>query len=661
MKKHILTIVLLLWLTTILTMFFVVQKPDFLSISAGLGNLFLIVFIPCVMAILAACMGSYFLPEDDTIESLILGTAIGMGIWGLSGFGLAITGMAKPITFLVISLALTGYFAFSGKLAQIWKSIRYMAENFHASAKILHRWIPISLFIAMGLSFLMGLAPPIDDFDALSYHLAVPDRWLRDSGLIPNQVPTYWYPHIVEGSFIPPMVFGVDTSTHLIHLLWLVLTILLLWHWSRQIWNDTIAWDAIAILLTMPSLLWLAAWAYTDYALTFTGIATLYSIWKWRETGDKRWVSIGGVMAGLAMGTKYQSFFVPIIGAILILIWGKDNSIWKKNIFKFSVISICIALPWYLRNWILMNNPFYPFLFGGRYWDPFLTQIFSGAGTGIGLDVVELFLLPLTATLGHKDMSYFDGRFGPFFLLLFPITIWHLIQNKQGNDQQKRMLLAIHALSLTIIAVWVFGVINSEHLLVSRFLFPALIPATIPLAVGLNSLYKADASVIRLNFIFRAMIFFVVSINLINFSLHTINRNTVAVTLGIIPRQQYLESRLPGFASALQLLETIPSNSRVYLLFEPRSYGMKTYVEPDIINSHFPYDAWVYKTPEKIVAAWKQQGYTHILISRRGFTFSINNKNSALLGGETLLQQTENLLEYLGESRSQEYVLYRIP
>ncbi|MHB8779657.1 MAG: hypothetical protein ACYC6R_18145, partial [Anaerolineales bacterium] len=105
MKKFFFALLFVLWLTVILTLFFVVQKPDFLNILAGLKNLLFIIFLPFWMTVLAACIGSYLLPNADPTERLILGSAFGLGIFGLAGFGLAGLGLAKAGILWIILLA----------------------------------------------------------------------------------------------------------------------------------------------------------------------------------------------------------------------------------------------------------------------------------------------------------------------------------------------------------------------------------------------------------------------------------------------------------------------------------------------------------------------------------------------------------------------------
>jgi hypothetical protein len=571
-------------------------------------------------------------------------------------------GWAKPIVLWAILFILTGYFLFTGKLRLAWRDTRHYTRELAASVKDIALWIPISAGIAIALAFLISLAPPIEDFDALTYHLTVPSWWLRDGGLALYSWILYWHPHIVEGSFIWPMALGLDTATHLIHLLWFLLTISLLWYWARQLWDNFIPWHAILILLTMPSLLWLASLAYTDYALTFAGLATLYSLWRWQSAQNTRWLLIGGLMAGMAISVKFTGFVVPLVGGFLVLCWGQGFLQRFKKALYFSVTCILIASPWYIRNWVWMKNPVYPFVFGGPFWDSFLAQAFSSAGSGIGLDIAKLVALPLTATLGTQDTSFFDGRFGPFILILSPLALYAFWQaRKEQNSQQQRALLAIGLFGLVSVIAWTAGVIHTAALFQTRYLFYSIIPMAIPLSLGLNSLYKLDTARLKISFIVRCMLACVVGVNLLNFGLQIIVRNPLAVAVGITSRQDYIKNRQPGYASALSLVNGVPQNAKIYLLFEPRSYGMNVTVQPDAINANFAHDVWLYQTPEKIVESWKLQGYTHVLLSKTGAEFIFKNETMLTSQDELLLGKVGALLIRVDESQGGNYILYKIP
>jgi hypothetical protein len=661
MKKTIIAILFLLWLAAILTIFFIIQKPDFLSILPGLKDLFFTLLIPFWITLLGACIGSYLLPNADSYERLILGSALGLAFFGLVGFGLCVIGLAKVFLLWGIILTLSTFFVLTGKLKLVWEDAAQIAKEFKISIKNVECWIPIITGIACLLVIILSLAPPVEDFDALFYHLTVPAWWLRDGGLSLVSIPHYWFPQIVEGIFVWPMALGFDTATHLIHFIWLFLTISLLWQWARRLWGDLIAWDILLILLTMPSILWLATWAYTDYALTFAGIGTLYSLWKWQNTRNRRWLFISGIMSGLAVSVKYTGFVVPLAGLILIALWEHNILQQLKIAIYFFMITCLIASPWYIRNWIWMKNPLYPFVFGGRFWDSFLAQAYSASGTGIGLNPAKLLMLPMTATLGTQDMNFFDGRIGPFFLIFFPLTLWAFWESRREQNEKQRTLFAIGIFGILSIIAWTIGVINSANLFQTRLLFPALIPFAIPMALGLNLLHKLDSPWLKISFIVRFMLVFVVAINLLNFSLQILARNPISVATGITSRQAYIEKQQPGYFHALELIKIVPENAKIYFLFEPRSYGMNGQVQPDSINTNFSHDLWLNKTPERIIMMWKKLGYSYIMVSKSGADFIFNSETASSNNEEAALKKVEILLKFVGESQDGEYILYRIP
>ena len=79
----------------------------------------------------------------------------------------------------------------------------------------------------------------------------------------------------------------------------------------------------------------------------------------------------------------------------MILWWGRGNlGAAVKLAVIFSLLALTVAAPWYLRNWAVMGNPVYPFVWGGQLWDAFRAEWYAEAGTGIGWNLRELLLLP---------------------------------------------------------------------------------------------------------------------------------------------------------------------------------------------------------------------------------------------------------------------------
>jgi hypothetical protein len=438
----------------------------------------------------------------------------------------------------------------------------------------------------------------------------------------------------VEGVFVWGLGLGSEIVPQQMHLVWAVLFALLLWLWTRSLWGDLTAWWGLMILISMPSVLLLASWAYTDLALTFYGLATLYCLWRGIESANARWWIISGVFAGFAMGIKYTSFVIV----------------------RFSSAGILTGCTWYIRNWIWMGNPFYPFVFGGRYWDPFRADAFAGSGTGIGWDWRAILSLPLTVTLGHQDVNYFDGDIGPLFLVSLPLALFLLARLQSRPAPQKHMLTILFVFFALSASFWIYGYVTTKNLWQARLLLPALVPFIVISSAGLVSFSTIDTQQFRASFTLHALAAFTIFLTLFDTTLGVIIRNPLATAAGIIPRDRYFKAFQPAYFAASQLIAQLPEDARVYSLFEPRSYGLHRDVQPDTILDQFPHDLYALKTPEAIVRSWLAQGYTHILLNIRGADFVFRDRADRKALDETLAK-----LELMAITPEGEYAVYRLP
>jgi 4-amino-4-deoxy-L-arabinose transferase-like glycosyltransferase len=394
----------------------------------------------------------------------------------------------------------------------------------------------------------------------------------------------------------------------------MILTAGVLWEWCRKAFGGRAAWWTLLLLVSMPSLPWLSSWAYTDLALAFFVLSSLYSLWRWSEMAHGSWLVIGGVLAGMAMGIKYTSFMLPVLCLPLILIW--ESGGWRRiaSASKFAFPALIVAAPWYLRNWLVMGNPFYPFLFKGLYWDAFQSAWYAGTGTGIGWNLAELFLLPFKVMMGINDQNYFDGRMGPLFLLLLPLAVWAAWSALRGKTGGRRTMLLVGLFGAVSMAAWILGVIQTAHLWQARLLWPGLIPLAIPMGLALARLPELDLPRLRFSFILTALAALVVLITLVDNSLSLVFRRPLAFALGMESRQAYFERIQPRYAAALELAASTPPGSYIYLMFEPRSYGMPRRVQADPINDNLLHDFYLYQNAEGVMKAWQSQGFTHALM-----------------------------------------------
>jgi len=542
-------------------------------------------------------------------------------------------------------------------ITEIILQLRALIEKIRESGSNVPRWMRYAALLALILTFLRTLLPPFEAYDALLYHLTIPELWLREGGLRAYDFPHYWFPGLVEGMYLWGLGLGSEIVPQQIHFLFTLLTSLIVWHWARSLWDDLTAWWTVTILVSMPSLLLLAGWAYTDMALACFGVLMLFTLWLGIERNNTSWWKLGAIAAGMAMGVKYTSLVIPLTALILIATWTVGN--WSKRsseLIRFGLIAGSAGFIWYLRNWYWMGNPFYPFVFGGRHWDPFRAAAFSGAGSGSGWDLKAILSLPLTITLGYQDINYFDGNIGPLFLLTLPLAFWQLARGNHLEPRLRKSLASIGLFTTLSASFWTYGYVTTRSLWQARLLFPALIPFTIPAAVGLVALSGIIVKGIRVYFIVSSLAALSVFVILLDFSLGVIARNPLAVASGIVSRESYLEKYQPGYLSVMQMVSQTPLNSKIYSLFEPRSYQIPRSIQPDAILDNFPYDVYLQKNPDDIVNTWRAEGFTHVLLNIRGANLALDNKTDG-----RVLDQTISLLKPFSTSPDGDYALYEIP
>jgi hypothetical protein len=413
----------------------------------------------------------------------------------------------------------------------------------------------------------------------------------------------------------------------------------------------------------------LASWAYADMALVYYAIASIYALAQYRFTKLSPWLTLIGLMAGFAMGIKYTSFVVPLTCGLLLLFHRPlRGSI--SSAARFSLMAIAVASPWYVRNAIFMGNPFYPFLFGGRYWDSFLAHWYADSGTGIGWNPIQIFLLPFNTVLGTHDVTFFDGRIGPLFLILAPPAIWILVSRSWQNptlgngsrQAESWSLLAIGIFSLLSFAAWTIGVINSSGLWQARLLLPALIPFAIPTALAWDSLRQFDTSKLQISFLVNVLIALIISSTVFDNGIFVVQRNPLAVAIGAQSRERYIERVNPSYAALITLMSQLPADARVYSLFEPRSYGLPRTTQPDPLNSNFAHDVYLYKTPDATIQHWRLEQYTYLIVYERGRNLIDESASSKFTPAmQSTLGETLQQLELIAQTPDKIYSLYQIP
>jgi dolichyl-phosphate-mannose-protein mannosyltransferase len=668
LKRSSVVLLFLAWTGILLSLYYVVQKPGLFSAFTGLADTVWTLIIAALLLFNAYGIGRRVLvwaglKSIDEVDRLLLGCGVGLGGLGLLALGLSLAQLARVPVFSFLIAFLAAFFVFNKDLGEMRLDLKTFRTHWNLSFSQFGLLSKIAILLPFIFSFLLALVPQFEAFDALLYHLAQPARILQDGGLLPVDVPQFWFPDLTENIYLWALALGSERAAQLMHFAWASLSALLLWRWTVKVWGVEVGRKTLLLLAAIPSLPMLASWAYADLALVFYAVAALYSLTFFESTKSLAWLRIAGIMAGLAMAVKYTSFTVPLACGLLILFWRrKAFSQAISQTAQFSLITLLVAAPWYVRNAIYMGNPFYPFAFGGRYWDTFRAAWYSGAGTGIGWDPLQISLLPLNTVLGVNDQNFYDGRIGPLFLILAPFAVWILLSRSRQDSDRGLSLQAIGLFSVVTFAAWTVGVINSIRLWQARLLLPGLIPFAIPAALGWEALRSFDSAKNRISFFTNVVTAIVIALTLFDNGLFVLQRNPLAVAVGAQSRAGYIARINPSYATLMQIMDELPKTAYVYSLFEPRSYGLPRRIQSDAINDNFAHDLYLYKTSSEVIQHWKSQGFTHILLYERGLDFVAQDSASEFTPAlKESLRETLGNLELIAQTPDKVYSIYRIP
>ncbi|MBE9506963.1 MAG: glycosyltransferase family 39 protein [Chloroflexi bacterium] len=423
---------------------------------------------------------------------------------------------------------------------------------------------------------------------------------------------------MMESLFLLAMTLHSDVTAKLLHWGFVLLLGGLVHRTASRHLNARLGWGAVVVLYATPMVSVLAGWAYNDLALAFFQVAALYAVLNGLERRDGRWLCVAGGLAGLAMGLKYTSFICPATLVVLIA-W---DAVRQKRPFRaalgqvalFSIVALVVAAPWYLRNLAFTGNPVYPFaysLWDGRGWSQWHADWYAQAGTGLGGNAGALLALPVTLTLGLRDMNYFDGRTGPLFLAALPALLIVVLFDRRKPRALKSLLL----FSLAQYGVWVLGVVNSCSLFQSRLLLTALVALCPALAYVYDSLQRLDHPRFSVQRFVGLVLVLVLLFNVVYQALDTIRLQPLPYLVGQESRDGFLTRRLGAHYLAMQAVAELPGDTHVQFLWEPRSYYGERVVQPDTIL-----EAWKYlcdlhgRDSDAIAADLREQGVTHLLL-----------------------------------------------
>lgn len=193
------------------------------------------------------------------------------------------------------------------------------------------------------------------------WHLSV-SKFISRENKIPLHEPLgrdepFWAPPLFH--FIASALYSLTKSDFLIKFIppiSSILTLMFTFFIAKKLWNSRIAFYTVFFLSFIPIFIDYSVLSYVEGLLMFLLVLSIYF-----AINDR--LILSSISFGLAILTKYNAVF--LFPLLLYIFFRKNNFKVKKSLKDFirvTLVPLVIYFPWFIRNYIKLGNPSWPYL-----------------------------------------------------------------------------------------------------------------------------------------------------------------------------------------------------------------------------------------------------------------------------------------------------------
>jgi hypothetical protein len=225
------------------------------------------------------------------------------------------------------------------------------------------------LAVAPCLLALPGALAPEIVFDALRYHLALPDAYLKAHKVFYMERFLFGsYPQGMEMLYGIALANGSTVTAKLLAWECFALSTIQLWGRLAPRLPRTQAWCLTAAFSAMPFLSSHAGTAGVDHPLICLELAGFLIVLEQIDRPRARAWLTAGWLFGTALGIKFLAV-LAIGGAGIGLLAAAPRLIVPSIAYGLPVATV-VATAWSLKSWLTTGNPLYPYVFGHWQLEP---------------------------------------------------------------------------------------------------------------------------------------------------------------------------------------------------------------------------------------------------------------------------------------------------
>ena len=321
---------------------------------------------------------------------------------------------------------------------------------------------------------------PESSADGLAMHLAIPANIAANHAMTFQPGRFVWavMPMGADFSYSIVYLMGGEYAAHLLDYALLLLLAAVLYFAMRRSVCRAASFFLLALFASTPMVQLVTGSLFVENLLAAMIVGMMAALWRFGDTGEKRFFYLAAALGGAAMATKFGALAfvalaVPFLGIEAARHWKSLGPRPAAVCALAAVLLVGAAAPPYAIAYAKTGNPLFPFL-TGKFPSPLIP-----ANAGL---VDERFQRPLNwNTLydltfrTHLTYEGRDGSFGFQYLVLAPLALAAvlLVQRRRGAG------------SATVVALGAAAIVMGTQPN-ARYLYPALPLLSIPFAALLG-------------------------------------------------------------------------------------------------------------------------------------------------------------------------------
>lgn len=571
---------------------------------------------------------------EGPIDALALAVPLGLGALALGVLGLGLAGWLT--TWGILGLLLWGILVAgsAGGISGLRDAFRGWRPR---RPETPWGWLAAALGGATLLATLATALAPVTDGDALCYHLQVPKVFLEAGGFTyePDLHETV-YPLATESLYAVALALRGPVACRTISWLLGISFAASAWALARPSLGGR-AYLAGLIALLAPAVSNGMSAPLNDVALAAFGNAAILAWARWWPAPSQRGAALAGLLAGIALGTKYPALvFAGLLGLAFAIRRPKHAAI-------FAAAALAAGGAWYARAWWHTGNPVHPFF--RSFFGSGIDEVLDPSWRPLAVSPLPLLTALWPMTIAPDRFDSFSHQFGPIFLLLLPALAW---------ERPPRRIVALALLGFAFLTLCL------TQRQGTRFVLAALGPFAAASAwVASRLIDRASARDVPA----RAVLALLALVLAFECAIAVGRvRAGLPVLLGRESAESYLSRREPTYPLGCWIDEHLSPDARIIGqdhrgFYIPRPYAMeKAHRRRTGLGE-------LGEAPEAIVEALRARGYTHLLMCPPvpEDAVEFDPALGRLLGG-WLAQQTPIYREDLADADGivRRYALYEI-